>query len=465
MTVPVNPASVEAPRARRLAIVEFTMSAGGVERVLKGLAGGILSIPEAAGWDVTLLLSRYSSAHRRVEWPAELTGPRLRVEWLGEHNPVSRAIDPIAHAQGVLGIRATRVPGYLAGRLLRRLGPRPLRLALGDPGTLISQASERFDAMYLHYPFWMQPPPLRCPVLTTPTDFNFKHHLQEGSLRRRIHERALSAWLERSNRLLVSSHAMNDELRRFYPQHAAKARVVHLGVETQGPVPGAGELAACRARLGLPERFVLVTGWVTPHKNTLVVIEALTELRRRGVHLPLVLVGPNAADVAPGVRPAFEAGYIDRIRDAMRTGALVVGRDVLLPGYVSDEDVRRLFHLATVFVFPTLYEGFGLPSLEATLAGCPTVASSIPALTEQDRILGGAYHLFDPSSPAGLADTLASILGDEKGARDRARAASARVAERYDWRSTARAYLANVTEALSDLLAAPGGSGTPGAPG
>ena len=434
---------------RRLAIVEFTMSAGGVERVLKGIAGALLEIPEAEGWDVTLLMARYNSAHRRVEWPAELTGPRLHVEWLGEGSALSRALRPLAHAQGIPGLPFTRIPGYVAARTLWRLGPAWMRAALGEHRALIQQAGDRFDAMYLHYPFWLAPPPIRCPVLTTPTDFNFKFFLPEDSVRRRVHERAFSAWMDRSDRLLLSSHAMEEELRRFYPQHLAKARVVHLGVDPRERTPDAAGLAACRGRLGLPERFALVTGWIAPHKDTLVVIEALAALRRRGIELPVVLVGPNAADLATGAPAGFGAAYVERVRAAMREGGLVVGREVLVPGYVSDDDLRGLFHLATAFVFPTRYEGFGLPSLEATLAGCPAVVSAIPPLLEQDRILGGAYRLFEPGNATELADRLAWVLSNEEEARAAARRAAPVLAAHYDWRITARAYLAHAAEVIA----------------
>jgi len=436
------------PRLRRLAIVEFTMSAGGVERVLKGLAGALLEIPEATGWDVTLLLCRYNSAHKPVIWPAELSGPRLHVEWMGEGNPVSRAIDPVAHAQGVLGLPFTRIPGYLAARAIRKLGPAPLRAALGDPLALISRASRRFDAMLFTYPFWLAAPPLHCAVLCSPSDLNFKHFLPDGSLRRRIHERALRSWLERSDRLLVYGQAMAEELKRFYPEHAGKTVPVHLGVTTGRPAPSAEALSTLRRERGLPDRFALVTGWITPHKNPLVVVRALAELRRRGVEMPVVFVGPNATELAVGAPPGFNAPYVASVQAAMREGGLAHGRDVFTLGYVSDDELERLFHLATAYVFPTRYEGFGLPSLESTLAGCPAVVSSIPPLLEQDLALGGAYRVFDPDDANALADQLAWILEHEQEARATARAAAVRVAACYDWKSTARAYLANVMDVV-----------------
>jgi glycosyltransferase involved in cell wall biosynthesis len=434
---------------KRLAIVEFTMSAGGVERVLQGLAGALLEIPEARDWDVTLLLSRYNSAHRRVEWPADLTGPRLHVEWMGEGNPVSRAIDPLAHAQGVLGIPFTRIPGYVAARTLWKLGPSGLRAALGDRRSLMSRASRRFDAMIFTYPFWLMAPRLHCPALSSPSDFNFKYFLPEGSYRRRTHEKALRSWLSRSDRLLVYGEAMAEEVRRFYPEFADRTVPVPLGVTVGRPSPSADALAAFRRERRLPERFALVTGWVTPHKNPLVVIQALVELRRRGIELPVVFVGPNATELADGPPRGFNAGYVESVRAAMAEGGLVHGRDVLTLGYVPDQELELLFHLATAYVFPTLYEGFGLPSLEATLAGCPAVVSSIPPLLEQHRALGDAYRVFEPRDARALADQLAWVLDHEEEARATARAAAARVAAHYDWRSTARAYLANVEAVLA----------------
>ncbi len=434
---------------RRLAIVEFTMSAGGVERVLKGLAGALLEIPEAEDWDVTLLLARYNSAHKKVEWPAELTGPRLHVEWMGQETAVSRALDPLAHAQGIPGLPFTRIPGYVLARTLWKIGPEGFRALVGDSRALISRASRRFDAMLFTYPFWLEAPPLHCAVLSSPSDFNFKHFLPEGGLRQRIHEKALRTWMERSDRLLVYCEAMADELRHFYPEYAARTVPVPLGVTTGKAAPAPESLAALRLQHGLPERFALMTGWITPHKDPLVVIQAAAELRRRGTPLPVVFVGPNATELADGAPPGFNAAYVAEVRRAMQEGGLVHGRDVFTLGYVSDDELTRLFHMATAYLFPTRYEGFGLPSLEATLAGCPAVVSSIAPLIEQDRVLRGVYRLFEPGNSRALAEQLAWVLEHEEAARAAARAAIPLLTEHYDWRRTARAYLANVTEVLA----------------
>ena len=237
---------------RRLAIVDFVMSAGGVERVLRGLARAFLELPEAKGWNITFLLSRFNSAHHRCEWPKELSGPNVRVEWLGEHNAVSRALDPIAHAQGVLGWRASRLPTFAAAKVARLVGPLRWRALLGDPFALIAAASARFDVMYFPYPFWMGVPPIDIPVATTPQDFNFKFFQKPGTFARWMLERSTRAWLQRADRVLLSSHAVEAELREFYPEHAAKAQVIHLGIDVDRPAPSAEQIEAVRAARRLP---------------------------------------------------------------------------------------------------------------------------------------------------------------------------------------------------------------------
>jgi hypothetical protein len=197
----------------RVAIVEYTMSAGGVERVLRGLARVFLDLPEARDWDITFLLSRYNSAHRRCEWPFDLTGPNVHVEWLGEETALGRLLDPLAHGQGLWGLPLSKMGGLVGTRLLRRLGPLSWRARLGDPYALIKEATRRFDLLYFTYPVLLEAPPAGVPVIITPQDFNYRHFLPEDDPTRRQHERATRGWLARSSRILLSTGAVRDELR------------------------------------------------------------------------------------------------------------------------------------------------------------------------------------------------------------------------------------------------------------
>jgi glycosyltransferase involved in cell wall biosynthesis len=439
---------------KRLAVVEYLMSAGGVERVLRGLARAFLEIPEAREWDITFVLSRYTSARQLAEWPAELTGPNLRVEWLGQHSGPSRALDPLAHLQGVGGIRATRIPGWAAATAARRVGPESWRAWLGDPAALISQASRRFDLLYFPYPFQMPAPPMSAPVVATPQDFNFKFFLPEGSLRRRIEERATRSWLARADRVLVTSHAVATELSRFYPQHAGKTGVVHLGIDLDRPAPAPEAIAKVRRERGLPERFALVTGWVVPHKNQRLVVEAAAKLRARGTSLPIVFCGPNTGHLGTGPAPGFRTPYVEKVQAALRAAGLRLGEDYFALGYVSDAEVQALLRLATVFVCPSTYEGFGLPGLEAMRARCPVLLSTIPPFEEQDRLLGGGIRTFDPASADSLADGLAETLAKPSETAATAERLAGRVGDVYDWRRTARSYLSEFDALLAARAAA-----------
>jgi glycosyltransferase involved in cell wall biosynthesis len=434
---------------RRLAIVEYMMSAGGLERVLRGLAGAFLEIPEARDWDITFLLPRYNSAYHRCEWPAELTGPNLRVEWLGEGTAASRLLDPVAHAQGFWGLPLSKPGGAVLAQLARRTGPEAFRAWLGDSRALVARASRRFDLLCFPYPVGVAIPEVAVPVVTTPQDFNFKHFLAEGHPWRRREERATRAWLARSDRVLLTTESVQEELRRFYPEFVEKSDVVRLGVDVRGRAAvDPAVLERFRRERGLPGEFVLMTGWVMEHKNHLTVIEALSRLRARGRSVPAVFVGPNALHLRESREAGFPQGYARRVREALREAGFEHGRDFHVLGFVGDEEIRLLQSMASVFLLPSLYEGFGLPSLEALLAGCPTVVSSIPPLEEQNRLLGGLLRTVDPKDPEALADQIAWILEHRDEARAAARMAGERVAEVYDWRKTARGYLAHFADVI-----------------
>ena len=433
---------------RRLAIVEYVMSAGGLERVLRGLAGAFLEIPEARDWEITFLLARYNSAYHRCEWPAGLTGPNLRVEWLGDGSATSRFVDPLARGQGLWGLPFSKPGGFLLARLARSSGHEAWRAWLGDPRALIARASARFDLLCFPYPVALGVPDVAVPMVTTPQDFNFKHLLAETDPWRRREETVTRAWLARSARILLTTESVREELRRFYPEFAEKAGVVRLGVDVRSGSPDPASLESFRQARGLPSEFVLMTGWVMEHKNQLTLIDALVRLRQRGRSIPVVFVGPNALHLREPREMGFPEGYAGRVRAALREARFEHGRDFHVLGFVSDEEVRNLQALATVFVLPSLYEGFGLPSLEALHAGCPTIVSSIPPLEEQNRLLGGVLRTFDPHDPAALADQIAWVLGHPDEARAEARRAGDRVTEVYDWRKTARAYLSHFEDVI-----------------
>jgi glycosyltransferase involved in cell wall biosynthesis len=189
-------------------------------------------------------------------------------------------------------------------------------------------------------------------------------------------------------------------------------------------------LAAVRRRYDLPERFILFLGAVEPRKNLLRLIEAFAALKpalRR--ETPLVVAGAH--------------GWLnDSVRE--RVGKLGLDKSVLFPGYIAGDDVAALYSLATVFAYPSLWEGFGLPVLEAMACGTPVLTSNVSALPE---VAGDAALFVTPTDVEAIADGLARLLDDaalraELGARGVRRTAA------FSWKRCARETLAVYTSVV-----------------
>jgi glycosyltransferase involved in cell wall biosynthesis len=171
----------------------------------------------------------------------------------------------------------------------------------------------------------------------------------------------------------------------------------------------------------VPARYALVVGNPAAHKNLAALTAAAEVLGRHG----LTLAVAGAADPA-----VFRAG-----------GGVAAGAARVL-GRVSDSELRALYENALCLVFPSRYEGFGLPPLEAMTCGCAVVAAHAGAVPE---VCGEAALYFDPAQPATLAEALDRLI-TEDGLRDGLRTAGLSRAAGFTWERAARELLANVTE-------------------
>jgi glycosyltransferase involved in cell wall biosynthesis len=191
------------------------------------------------------------------------------------------------------------------------------------------------------------------------------------------------------------------------------------------PAPSPAELEGIRARLALPEAFLLYPAKPWPHKNHERLLEALASIRERsGTAIRLVCSGARAGD-------------FDRVRDRARE--LGLDGSLTFPGFVSPRDLRGLYELATALVFPSRFEGWGLPVCEAFSAGLPVASSSATGLPD---LVGDAGLIFDPESTEEIADSVQRIWSDDElrrtlGERGRARS------ELFSWDHTARLFRAH----------------------
>ena len=179
---------------------------------------------------------------------------------------------------------------------------------------------------------------------------------------------------------------------------------------------------ALRRQLGLPEQYILHVGTIEPRKNLVRLVEAFARLRSAGAPQHLLLVGPRGWKA----EPVFAA--VER---------LGMGNAVHVMGHVPDATLVAMYNLADVVAFPSLYEGFGLPLVEAMACGAPLVTSDRGALRE---IGGEAAEFIDPESVDSLAEGLRRVLEDEQRAQE-LRARGLAQAALYSWQATASATL------------------------
>jgi glycosyltransferase involved in cell wall biosynthesis len=181
----------------------------------------------------------------------------------------------------------------------------------------------------------------------------------------------------------------------------------------------------------LPERFVLFLGTLEPRKNLTTLIEAFarTGMVRQGIKL-----------VIAGGKGWYYQEIFKRVEELDLAGA------VRFPGFVPDAELPLWYNAATVFVYPSLYEGFGMPLLEAMACGTPVIGSDASCLPE---VVGDAGLLISPHDVEGLADSLERLLTDAGRWADLSQQGRAR-ASAYAWEATAAATVASYRRALKE---------------
>lgn len=286
----------------------------------------------------------------------------------------------------------------------------------------VELAGERLDL--LHGPDFLVPRRRRWPAVVTIHDLAFVRYPEILTPESRRHYAQVALVVPTVERVICDSAHTAADVQALLGVPRERLRVVHLA-PTLGPPPDAAALAAVRARYRLPPEFLLYLGTLEPRKNLLTLLAAVARLPAAPL---LVLAGPR--------------GWLDA---PVLAAAARLGERVRLLGPVPAADLPALYAAATAFVFPSLYEGFGLPPLEAMAMGTPVVAARTSSLPE---VLGEAALFVPPLDEAAWAEALRRIMEDaalrtELRARGRAQAA------RYSWPRTAAATLAVYREALA----------------
>jgi glycosyltransferase involved in cell wall biosynthesis len=261
--------------------------------------------------------------------------------------------------------------------------------------------------------------------ITTIHDLNYKlvpeAHFGLRGLGMRV---LVPAAARRSHRIVVDAESTRRDLVEHLGTPAEKIDVVPLGVT---PAPRVTPASGLRERFGIGERpVVLSVSAKRPHKNLARLLRAVAA------------VEPRPMTVIPGYPTEHE-------RELRALAAeLRIERDVAFPAWVSPEELEGLYALATCVVFPSLYEGFGLPVLEAMARGVPVATSNRSSLPE---VAGDAALLFDPTDAGAIRAAIERLLSDETERRRLAEAGRARAAT-FTWEATAGGTLDSYRRAL-----------------
>jgi glycosyltransferase involved in cell wall biosynthesis len=261
-------------------------------------------------------------------------------------------------------------------------------------------------------------------------DLSFIHFPQTFPLAPRLYLKWATRWSAiRATRVIAVSHSTAEDLVSTFGIPRAKISVVANGVSPDLKRMPASESGPVCERLGLPHHFILSVGTVQPRKNLASLLRAYALLRRTTTDLPPLVIA--------GARGWKDTPLFQLVQD------LDLTRHVLFAGYVPPHELAYVYSAASLFVYPSLYEGFGLPALEAMACGAPVITADSSSLPE---VVGDAGILVAPRDVDGLAASMRQLLADGELARELA----SRGVERsrlFSWQRTA-----SETIAVYDLV-------------
>jgi len=332
-----------------------------------------------------------------------------------------RALAQSADAPEIIAYTDRPVPDADLAALLARppFSARVVRAPRGWLQVALPLHLRRDRVSLAHFPSTILPRLLPCPAVVTVHDLAWKRFPETyDPADLKMQEEALKS-ARRAAHVIAVSEATARDLREAGLDEK-RITVIPLGVSARfspdGPAlnpnafPGAERLA---------DGYVLSTAALRPRKNLGKLIEAYRQVREQLAAPPLVLAG----------------GMTEHGRELQaRAGELGISEHVLFPGYISDDLLPALYRGATAFAYPSLYEGFGLPVLEAMASGVPVLTSNTSGTAE---VGGDAALLVDPEDTAEIVSALARLIGDE-GLRADLRARGLARAREFTWERTAR---------------------------
>lgn len=315
-------------------------------------------------------------------------------------------------------VQAFSLNGHGSRVTFHRLWPdsRWASLPVSLPVSLKLSGVELYHATFVPAPF------AATPLVFTMHDVSpFTHpEFYPKAIRRRLNP-VVERGLKNARLIICISEHSRQTTAEYFNIPLERTTVVHLGVNPNlAPVPANEARARLKAAYGLDGEYLLYVGKLEARKNIVRLIEAFAQVREEcGFQGDLVLAGRRFWDLDGIDEATRKYGVQDRVREL---------------GYVPDEDLAPLYSEAAAFVFPSLWEGFGFPVLEAMACGAPVVASAVSSLPE---IAGDAAVLVDPTSTESIAQGIAQVIASPSTAGTLRERGLRRAAE-FTWDRTAR---------------------------
>ncbi len=274
----------------------------------------------------------------------------------------------------------------------------------------------------------------RIPRVVTFHDLSFMHYPQAFRLHNRLYLQRMAAYSARhADAIIAVSQATAHDLQHLFAVAPAKITVVYNGIDpVYVPLPR-DAVASYRQQAGWPERYILTVGTLEPRKNHLGLIEAYAHYRQ------------ISDDPAPLLIGGGKGWYYETI--FQRVAELGLAEHVHFLGFVPLDALPWLYNGASLFVYPSLYEGFGLPVAEAMACGVPTITSNQSSLPE---VAGDAALCIDPQQPQALAQAMHEVLSSRE-RQDDMRNKGLQQSARFRWDKTAAATM----QVYQDVLTGP----------
>ncbi len=268
----------------------------------------------------------------------------------------------------------------------------------------------------IHSLAFVQPLFTSCPGVVTVYDLSFLLFPEGFNPWKRLYLRYMTPYsAQRSRRVIALSQSTKNDLKRLLGIPEEKIEVIPCGVDSRFRPLNGNLISQFRQKRTLPERMILFVGTIERRKNVSLLLEAYAQIKRYIPHA-LVLAGARGWG-ADGI-----------LAQAEKSNA-----DVIFAGYVEQEELPLWYNAADLLAYPSLYEGFGLPPLEAMASGTPVLTSITSSLPE---VVGDAAILIDPQNADEIARAMLKVLQD-KGLQEEMRKRGLERAKRFTWQGAA----------------------------